>query len=78
MSRVAITGDPLPTEKIAMLTGKDAVTKIGNYRVRIMSYASGHEVCVHHFRKWKGYCWGIVKCKTPHEEYDHLAFVVAD
>ena len=70
------TGEPLHIAEIITLTGRDALTTMGDYKVRIMNYSEGQLVDCDDIVDWCGYLWGIRKLEKPHDKYDSIAFRV--
>lgn len=69
------TGEPLEIAELITLTGKDALYKIGDHKVRIMSFSKGQLLEVDDIVEQDGYLWGIRKLKEPNPKYDSVAFI---
>ncbi|MEE3344872.1 MAG: hypothetical protein VZS44_12315, partial [Bacilli bacterium] len=72
----AISGEPLSVEHIFELTGRDACTRMDNYKVRIMNYSPNQQIEVIDIVSWKGYKWGIKEISKSKPEYDYFAFLI--
>ena len=70
------SAEPLSVGEIFYLTGKDACTTMGDYKVRIMNFSPDQEIEVVDVVEWKNYKWGIKPMIAPKKEYEYLAFRV--
>ena len=69
----AVTAEPLELTRMIILTGRDALTTMEKYKVRIMNFSPDQTVEAVDIIEYGGFKWGILPLKAPQKGYDYFA-----